>query len=687
MVDRDDLSVVRCELVRAGTERLPQRTRQRDEKSAGGTRRRCGPSDRRLRSLVTGVPPLDRVDATVERQHPHAPEAHLEGDGRHLFVVAGHVRRGKPRVVRLRRQQVADTKVTGTQPFAPRHPGRSEQGVVTRKEDDLFDRHGLTARDAPERDGPVPAAIGRVERGEQVRGDAFVVGLDAEVLANQTGRGFLGCGTRFVYRVRHNGIDNGCHPDILSYISAQMCAEFGETGGVVNGVDEKRAEPAAVGSAFVQFLRAIVHAIRAGLRRLSAWNRSSGAGESGLARLVELHAWQAAGDAFVTVALAGSLFFSVPTHQARTRVALYLIVAMAPFALLAPLLGPLLDRFRHGRRFALAATMLARATLALVIGHALAGKHLSTTEALALYPAALGVLVAQKTYAIARSAAVPRLLPQGLTLVQANSRMTIVGIFTPAIGASIALLITKLVGHQGALRVAAAVYVVSTIYALRLPHWADGGAEVRAKEAHPRLGSAFKLGQTDSVIASALRSSAALRWLSGFLLFFGAFVVQEHSIGGLPKAVALSALAIGLGVGNLAGTLVGARLKQSPTMRLAAALLAITAFTTLFTAIDFGLLSIFVVAVVSSATASIAKLALDATIQKRVDDSVRTSTFARSETTMQLAWVIGGAVGILLPTKPVAIGFIVATAVLGAAVLVALGVSPKGKAQPAPAES
>jgi MFS family permease len=461
-----------------------------------------------------------------------------------------------------------------------------------------------------------------------------------------------------------------------------MWSQFGETGVVANAVDEKRAEPARVGSAFGQFLLAIVHLIRGGIRRLGAWNRSHGAAESGLARLVEMHAWQAAGDAFVTVALAGSLFFSVSASAARSRIAVFLIVTMAPFALLAPLLGPLLDRFQHGRRFALAATMLARATLALVIGHELAGKHLSTTEALALYPAALGVLVAQKTYAIARSAAVPRVLPQGLTLVQANSRMTLVGIFAPAIGASFALLITKATGHQGALRVAAIVYIVASVVALRLPPHADGGKEVRARETHPRLGSAFKLGQADSVIASALRSAAVLRWLSGFLLFYGAFVVREHSVGGLPKAVALSALAIGLGAGNFGGTLVGSRLKQSPTARMAVLLLGVTALTTLFTALDFGWLTVFAVAVVSSATASISKLGLDATIQKRVDESVRTTTFARSETTMQLSWVVGGAVGILLPTKPVAVGFLVATAALGAALLVAVGATPKRTRQP-----
>src|SRR5205823_14656267 len=133
----------------------------------------------------------------------------------------------------------------------------------------------------------------------------------------------------------------------------------------------------------------------AGIRRMRAWNRSQGAAESGLARLVDAHALQAAGDAAITVALANSLFFSVSTHAARSRVALYLLVTMAPFALVAPVLGPMLDRFRHGRRFALAATMLARATLGLVIGHSL-DPHATEPTRLALYPAALGVLVAIK---------------------------------------------------------------------------------------------------------------------------------------------------------------------------------------------------------------------------------------------------------------------------------------------------
>jgi MFS family permease len=409
-----------------------------------------------------------------------------------------------------------------------------------------------------------------------------------------------------------------------------------------------------------------------GWRRLLAWNRGAGAGASGLARLVEAHALQGAGDAVITVALAGTLFFSVPTGQARTRVALYLLVTMAPFAVLAPVLGPLLDRFRRGRRIAIAVTMLARATLALVIGHAVSGQ-LSLAQQLALYPAALGVLVCIKTYSVARSAAVPRVLPKGMTLVQANSRLTLAGVLAPGLGAAIAIATTKVFGHLTALRFGAVLYVVAAVLATRLPRRVDGGHETTDAEERPALGGVWRLGQIDADVAAVLRSAAALRWLSGFLLFFGAFVVRaEHGLGGLSPNVALAALAVGIGGGNILGTVFGARAPARAAARLDVVLLAVTAVTTVLTTLDFGLFTVFAVAVVSSTTAAIAKLGLDATIQRRIRDEVRTSTFARSETTLQLAWVLGGAIGILLPTRPV-LGFAVASAFLGAAVLIALG--------------
>jgi hypothetical protein len=46
------------------------------------------------------------------------------------------------------------------------------------------------------------------------------------------------------------------------------------------------------------------------------------------------------------------------------------------------------------------------------------------------------------------------------------------------------------------------------------------------------------------------------------------------------------------------------------------------------------------------------KLSLDALIQDDVPENVRTSVFARSETLLQLSWVLGGALGIVMPLQP-----------------------------------
>ncbi|HVV76950.1 MAG TPA: hypothetical protein VHC43_13030 [Mycobacteriales bacterium] len=441
-------------------------------------------------------------------------------------------------------------------------------------------------------------------------------------------------------------------------------------------MDRARGEPAdepeavqRVGDALWRLIVAVWAACKRGLSRLRRWNGRGGAGASGLAALVETHALQSAGDATITVALAGSLFFSVPTHEARSRVALYLLITMAPFAVVAPVLGPLLDRVRHGRRAALAVTMLARAALALAIGHSLGhGTHTSITQALTLYPAALGVLVSSKAYGIARSAAVPRLVPDGMTLVQANSRLTLAGVIAPAAAGSIAAAVIKVLGHRTELLLGAAVYVVAAITAFRLPRKADGGGRPTRTTPKP----AARAPWLSADLRRALSTAASLRWLSGFLLLFGAFVVRVHPIGGLSANICLGELALGIGVGNVLGTVLGARTAAAAGARLSGLLLAATVAVSAFAAFDFGVISVFALAVVGSATAAMSKLSLDATIQRRVDDEIRTSTFARSETILQLAWVVGGGIGIVLPTRP-GVGFSVAAVVLAAALVMSLG--------------
>ena len=78
--------------------------------------------------------------------------------------------------------------------------------------------------------------------------------------------------------------------------------------------------------------------------------RTSLLGNRQLVPLSIAHGVAAVGDAFVAISLAGSLFFSVSPDASRQQVLIYLLATMAPLAVLAPLVGPAVDRFRRSQR-------------------------------------------------------------------------------------------------------------------------------------------------------------------------------------------------------------------------------------------------------------------------------------------------------------------------------------------------
>lgn len=408
-----------------------------------------------------------------------------------------------------------------------------------------------------------------------------------------------------------------------------------------------------------------------GVRRAT---HAQGAGESGLGKLIELHAVNSAGDMLITIALASTVFFSVPTDQARGRVALYLAVTMAPFALLAPVVGPLLDRVPHGRRAAMAGSMLARALLALTMSGAVAGGGLE------LYPAALGVLVASKAYGVVRSAVVPRLLPPRISLVKANSRVTLAGLLATGLAAPLGAGL-HLIGPGWPLFGACAVFVAGTVLSFSLPHKVDSGkGEGTALLAsHEPAGRALPRRRRSGLrtvgpsVLHGLQANAALRALSGFLTFFLAFLLREHPLGGLGPAASLGLVAVAAGAGNALGTAVGAWLKARGPERIVAAVLGVALAATVLAALFYAAVAMVVVTVAAAAAGlcqALAKLSLDAMIQRDVPESVRTSAFARSETVLQLSWVLGGALGISLPLLGT-LGLWVASALVAAGALMA----------------
>ena len=371
-------------------------------------------------------------------------------------------------------------------------------------------------------------------------------------------------------------------------------------------------------------------------------SQAEGAGESGLYRLIELHAFNAAGDAAVAVSLAGTLFFANP-GEARGNVALFLAITMLPFAIVAPLIGPFLDRFSHGRRWAIGLTMALRAFLCWVMASAVAA------ESVWMYPAALGVLVSSKAYGVARAATVPRLVPPRLTLVKANSRISLAGVVGASVSGPIAAGLATF-GSQWSLRYAFVVFAGATVLAVLLPARSDashGEEDVSMRGRRGRF-------HVPAAVVFALRCNAGLRMLSGFLTMYMAFLLRQHPLPGWEDhATILMGLVIGAaGLGNTIGIGLGSLLRRlNPVRTVVAALLVDTAMAVVVAAL-YGLLTAVLLGLTAGISQAMGKVALDSTIQRDVPERHRTSAFGRSETLLQLSWVIGGFIGIALPLMP-----------------------------------
>jgi MFS family permease len=381
--------------------------------------------------------------------------------------------------------------------------------------------------------------------------------------------------------------------------------------------------------------------------------QAEGAGQSGLSKLIGLHAFNAAGDAAVAISLAGTLFFQVPSGEARGQVALFLGLTMLPFAIVAPLIGPFLDRFSHGRRWAIGSTMALRAFLCWTLATAIA------TQSTWMYAAALGVLVSSKAYGVTKAAAAPRLVPPGVTLVKANARISLAGVIGAALSAPIAGAASYF-GPEWSLRYAFVVFVAATILAIRLPARVDSSlGEVRL-ELMPGPSSASageparRSRRIPPAVSFALRSNCGPRWLSGFLTMFMAFLLREHPVDSWPwrPELLLGAVIGAAGLGNTLGIALASLLRRiNPAVTVALALLA-DAVMALVAALFYGLVPLLALGLVAGLAQSLAKLSLDSTIQRDVPERVQTSAFARSDTLLQLAWVVGGFVGIAMPLKP-----------------------------------
>jgi MFS family permease len=394
-----------------------------------------------------------------------------------------------------------------------------------------------------------------------------------------------------------------------------------------------------------------------------------------LDRLAWVHAISTLGDALVAVALAGTLFFAVPVAAARPRVALYLLLTVAPFAVVAPLLGRLLDGRSGAGRLALFAAMALRA--------ALAALAVARTQSLLLYPLAFGLLVCSRAHGISRTAMVPELAdptgePDGSRpeeaggsrageaggtrpgrpgvwpdLVAVNGRMARVAALGGTAGALLGVGLDRLLGGGAVLWAAAITFTAGAVLALSLP------APRRRRERDPGAASrrdpmdrrAARLARPPGRVRLARTANTGVRAVGGFTLFLLAFELRRQGVG----TAGLGLLLAGVGVGGVIGAFLlprAARLVREDGLMAGGLLLCGT--TAWLLAGRVGVVPAAVGGLAMGAGIAAARLGFESIVQREVPPPARGTAITRAETTFQLAWV-GGAVlpvAFPLPTTP-----------------------------------
>jgi predicted MFS family arabinose efflux permease len=117
------------------------------------------------------------------------------------------------------------------------------------------------------------------------------------------------------------------------------------------------------------------------------------------------------------------------------------------------------------------------------------------------------------------------------------------------------------------------------------------------------------------------------------------------------------------GIGNFAGNFTSARLKLGrPSVLVVRCTVAVCAVA-LIASVAGTLAAAAIATLVTSGASAIAKASLDASLQDDLPEESRASGFGRSESTLQLAWVLGGALGVLVYTE-LWVGFTAVSAIL-----------------------
>jgi len=345
----------------------------------------------------------------------------------------------------------------------------------------------------------------------------------------------------------------------------------------------------------------------------------------------------AAGDVAMAVALADSVLFSLDADAARSRVLLFLGISFVPFLFVAPLIGPAIDQMKGGRRLVIQIITVIRVILSVLMAF--------NADSLALFPLAFVAMVAQKTYAISKSAIVPTVVRSDEELVEANSKLGLISGLVGAVAIVPAGILQKTIGAEATLLYAAVIFGFAFMAATRLPR------EVIADRSADRTEEA-ELHSDRVVLAS--NAMLLLRASAGFTFFHLFFWFRAQDAGLVWFGLSLGFASLLTMTGNAVAPFLRSKLREETMLVVALSVIALAGFGT---AVLGGVVSGMLLAGSVSFSAAIGRLAFEAVVQRDAPDANRGRAFARFETRFQLGWVGAGLVPVVLQ-MPGRLGFV-----------------------------
>lgn len=370
-------------------------------------------------------------------------------------------------------------------------------------------------------------------------------------------------------------------------------------------------------------------------------------------RMKRMHSLMTVGETSMAIALADSMFLSVSPDAARGKVLFFLLISMAPFVVVSPLIAPRIDRIKGGHRMVVIFTAILRALVLIGISQVVQDKAIARLGILLLL--VFCSMILGKTYAIAKSAIVPTLVGHEDELVGANSKLgQIAGItgFVAAVPAGI----LQMISPKLTLAFGAIAFLFAGLNAYRLPKVVTAARKPDQIEIEEMKSSS---------VVTAANAMRILRGSVGFMFFHLAFWLRGEVAGTAWFGLAIAMTGIAVLIANTVGSFIKRHMHESTMMM--CALLAVAIAGIIATWFDRVVGGILLAATVNAA-ATIGKLSFESTVQSDAPDANRGRVFAKCETQNQLAWVIGGVIPVLFsPSGEIGFAIVALVGIIGSA--------------------